>query len=106
MSDNPNRMRQYRPRGRNVYAYQVTRENVHAAAREFGCDVREEAKPGDPSDVAVWIVVPMIDGTPHLLVTSEGPVVGRESGTNRLVSWATRREFDEAYEVVPGPVSR
>ena len=96
-------MQEYQPRGNRVYAYQVTWENAHAAAREFGCEIREEAKPGDPSDVAMWIVVPMISGTPHLHITHEGPVVGRERGSNQLVAWAKKADFDREYEPVRKP---
>ncbi|MGV2820489.1 hypothetical protein ABZX73_06375 [Brevibacterium casei] len=93
-------MEEYEPRGNRVYAYQVTRENAQAAAKEFGCEIREEAKPGDPTDVAMWIVVPMINGTPHLLISHEGPVVGRERDTNRLVAWAKRSDFECEYQPV------
>lgn len=93
-------MQEYEPRGNRVYAYQVTRQNAEAAAREFGCAVREDPKASDPTDIAMWFIVPMVDSTPHLLITSEGPVVGREKDTNRLVAWKTRREFDALYQPV------
>ncbi len=93
-------MQEYEPRGHRVYAYQVTRENAGAVARELGCAIREEAKSSDPSDVAMWIIVPMIDGTPHLLITSDGPVVGKERGSNQLVAWAERATFEAEYQPV------
>ena len=93
-------MKRYRPRVKPVYAYQVTRENVQAVAREIGGEVSEEAKPGDPSDVAVWLITPLLSGVTRFLVTSEGPVVGYEVGTNRLVAWAKRRDFEAEYELV------
>lgn len=93
-------MQEFEPRGARVYAYQVTRENAMAAAREFGCAIKEDPKASDPTDVALWFIAPMVDSTPHLLVTSEGPVVGRERDTNRLVAWKTKREFDELYQPV------
>lgn len=95
-------MQEYRPKVKPVYAYQVTRGNVHEVAREIGGDVSEEAKPGDPSDVAVWLIAPLLSGVVHFLVTSEGPVIGREVGTNRLVGWAKRRDFESEYELVGG----
>lgn len=93
-------MQEYEPRGNRVYAYQVTWKNAEAAAKEFGCAVKKDPKPGDPADVAMWFITPMIDGTPHLIITSEGPVVGRERDTNRLVAWRTKREFDALYQPV------
>lgn len=93
-------MQTYEPRGNRVHACQVTSENAEAVAKELGCAVREEAKPGDPSDVAMWFIVPMVDSTPHLLITTEGPIVGREKDTIRLVAWKTKREFDKLYQLV------
>lgn len=91
-------MQEYRPRVKPVYALQVTRENVHAVAREIGGDVSEEAKPSDPSDVALWLIAPLLSGVVHFLVTSEGPIIGREVDTNRLVGWAKRHDFETEYE--------
>jgi len=99
-------MNEYRPRGERVYAYQVTRENAHGAAREFGGEIREEGKSSDPTDVAMWIVVPTLDGPQRLLVTHEGPVVGRERETNRVLAWAKKADFDAAYEPVKKPGTR
>lgn len=99
-------MDEYQPRGQRVYAYQVTRENASAAAREFGCELHEEAKSSDPTDVAKWIVVPTVEQVHRLLITHEGPVVGRERETNKVVVWAKKADFDARYERVKKPGMR
>ena len=90
-------MNEYQPRGQRVYAYQVTRKNASAAAREFGCEIDEEAK---------WIVVPTVEQVYRLLITHEGPVVGRERETNKVVVWAKKADFDALYEPVKKPGMR
>lgn len=99
-------MSEYQPRGQRVYAYQVTRENASAAAREFGCEIREDAKSSDPTDLAKWIVVPTVEQVHRLLITQEGPVVGRERETNKVVVWAKKADFDALYEPVKKPGMR
>lgn len=87
----------YKPRDANVYAVQVTRQNAEEVAKQFGGAVSKDTKPGDPTDEATWISVPTLAGVAKLLVTHEGPVVGRESDTNQTVVWESLRDFNEKY---------
>lgn len=90
----------YRPTGAKMLAWIVTRENVDEVALEVGGLVYEDSKPTDPADVAVWLRVPLLTGTTDFLVTEDGPVVGREVGTNRLRAWKSKAEFLKRYEQV------
>lgn len=95
-------MKLYSPRMPHVFAYQVTRGNMEQAAAEMGGRIETESKASDPSDVAAWLVLPTLDGVKRLLVTTEGPVVGREVGTNRVVAWKKFHEFATVYELEDG----
>lgn len=94
-------MKKYSPRSPDVFAYRVTRNNMKEAAAEMGGRIETEAKASDPTDVAAWILVPTLDGVQRLLVTTTGPVVGREVGTNQVVAWARAEEFDALYKEHP-----
>lgn len=91
-------MKKYAPRAPEVFAYRVTRNNMKEAAAEMGGRIETEAKASDPTDVAAWILIPTLDGVQRLLVTTTGPVVGREVGTNRVVAWAEANQFNALYK--------
>jgi hypothetical protein len=93
-------MKLYKPRGHPVYAEQVTRNNIQAIAAELGGEIANEGKASDPTDEATWLLLPTLDGVKRLLVTTTGPIVGRESGTNRVVAWENGAQFDALYEAV------
>ena len=97
MSTQGSNLKYHRPKAEGVLAVQLTAENAHAVARELGGRVEEDPKPGDPTDVALWFIVPTLDGVQRLLIGT-GPVVGREFASGRVVVWDNPRDFYATYE--------
>lgn len=98
MRQSHSNLKYHTPKVEPVLAVRVTPQNAEAVAREMGGKVETEAKPSDPTDVATWIVIPTLDGPHRLLVTSTGPVVGREFASGRAVVWGQASDFYAKYE--------
>lgn len=91
-------LRPHRPTAPMIDAVQVTRDNAAAVAREIGGQVVEDPKSSDPTDVAMWLHVPTLRGAQRLLITSEGPVVGRCHDNGRIAYWDRARDFYALYQ--------
>lgn len=53
----------YRKKPVAIEAMQLTRENAHEVAAWCGGRVLESAKPGDPEDVYIALLIPTLEGT-------------------------------------------
>lgn len=93
-------LRPHRPTAPMIYAVQVTRDNAAAVAREIGGQVVEDPKASDPTDVAMWLHIPTLRGAQRLLITSEGPVVGRCRDNGRIAYWDRANDFLHLYQPI------
>lgn len=80
-----------------VYGAQVTQANAAAVARELGGAVEPDPKASDPTDIALWLILPTVNGTKRLLVTSEGPAVGKRADNGQTVYWDRAADFHTLY---------
>lgn len=80
-----------------VYGVQVTRENANAVARELGGAVESDPKASDPTDVALWLILPTVNGTKRLLITSTGPAVGKRADNGQTVHWDRAADSHTLY---------
>lgn len=71
-------VKEYRRKPDPFQAVKVTPENVEAVAKWCGGEYSEDAKPGDPSDVAIKLKVPNVDGAKT--VGNNGYVIKHANG--------------------------
>lgn len=95
-------LKTYRRReDRFIQAIVVTRDNAADVARHLHGRIEEDPKASDPTDVAIWIVLPTLDAGPPLrhLVTGNGPVIAVDPNTGEIDVWADAADFFALYEL-------